>query len=561
MGRLAGLFDSSKVIPHGSRVSGAPARAEELTLLTQRLEAEIEERKAAENTLRETKELLEATFEAAPFPIVVTKPGGEVLMWNKAGETTFGITAEELKAKGYGLLVPDDGWEEAGRVLEAAQTGRVSMESQIHHQDGRTLDVRLSIAPVCRSDGSVRAIVTMMEDLTGKNQIEAQLRQSQKLEAIGALTGGMAHDFNNLLGIIIGNLDLLRDIRPDDVEVARLSGAALEASMRGADLTRRLLAFARRQPLQPKRVELDVLISGAVKLLGRLLGDHVEIALVLADDVCPVLVDPGQLEAALTNLATNARDAMPSGGRLTISTNKRRLDADYAAANPDVPAGDYAVIEVTDTGIGMPPEIKNRVFEPFFTTKKEKGTGLGLSMVFGFMKQSGGHISVYSEVGIGTTFRLFLPCTQRVEEEPIDLPLTGLLAGKGETVLAVEDNLALRQLVVRQLSSLGYTVLEAGNSADALEVLSRNTVNLLFSDVVMPGGTDGFALADVASRRWPELKVLLTSGFPQTRFKEEFARHSLRLLSKPYRKEALARMVRDVLDGRDSETSGDKGRT
>ncbi len=532
-------------------------RTRKLVSLTERFAAEIEERKATEIMLRETTELLEATFDAAPFPIIVTTPAGEVLMWNRAGETTFGYSVAEMKSRGFGLLVPDDRWAEANRIINAARVGNVATDSRIPHRDGRMLDVRLSVAPIFRADGAPRAIVTAMVDLTEKNHIDAQLRQSQKLEAIGTLTGGMAHDFNNLLGIIIGNLDLLRDARNADALIMELAGEALDAATRGADLTRRLLAFARRQPLQSRRLDLDVLIGDTVRLLDRLLGEDVEINVDLAQGICAVTADPGQLEAALTNLATNARDAMPRGGKLTIATGHRTIEADYASANPEVQPGEYAMIEVTDTGAGMPPEIKNRIFEPFFSTKGERGTGLGLSMVFGFIKQSGGHISVYSEVGVGTTFRLYLPCTNDAEEARIAAVRPGgPLAGRGETVLAVEDNLALRRLVVRQLGGFGYRVLEAGTGAEALEILNTGKIDLLFTDVVMPGGSDGFELAETAARRWPDIKVILTSGFPLTRFNEDFGGRAMRLLSKPYRKDALARLIREALDGADANPGG-----
>jgi signal transduction histidine kinase/ActR/RegA family two-component response regulator len=427
----------------------------------------------------------------------------------------------------------------------------MTVDLSVPHRDGRVLELRLSVTPILRADGTTRATVTTIEDLTHKNLVDAQLRQSQKMEAIGTLTGGMAHDFNNLLGIIIGNLDLLRDSRPDDAELAELGGEALDAAMRGAELTRSLLAFARRQPLRPRRLDLDVVIGGLVKLLSRMLGEDIEITLNFAEDICGIVADPAQLEASLTNLATNARDAMPRGGKLTIATSHRHLDTEYAAANPDVSPGDYAMIEITDTGEGMPADVKSRIFEPFFTTKSQRGTGLGLSMVFGFMKQSGGHISVYSEVSVGTTFRLYFPCSHVADEAEIDLRAGSSLSGKGETILAVEDSIPLRRIVVRQLRGLGYTVLEAGNGAEALALLETETVDLLFTDVVMPGGIDGFELADSAMQRWPDIKVILTSGFPQTRFVDEMRPRAFPLLSKPYRKGNLAQLIRAVLDGRE----------
>jgi PAS domain S-box-containing protein len=499
---------------------------------------------------REAAELLEATFSGAPFAIVIVGANENVLMWNPAAEQIFGFSEKDLKRSGLGLLLRGEGGETVRRILTSADAGRADMATQIAHADGSLIDVRLSTIPILRDDGSMRAVVGIMADLTEFNRTEAQLRQSQKMEAIGTLTGGLAHDFNNLLGIIIGNIEMLRDARADDAEVAELAGEALDAATRGAELTRSLLAFARRQPLKPDRLELDVLIGGQVKLLSRLLGEDIDIRLDLADTICSVVADPSQLLAALTNLATNARDAMPRGGKLTIATAHRRIDDDYAASNPDVPAGDYALIEVTDTGTGMPAEVKGRIFEPFYTTKEQNGTGLGLSMVFGFMKQSGGHITVYSEVGVGTTFRLYLPCAHGDEGKTPDLRPGGPLAGRNETILAVEDNEPLRRIVVRQLQGLGYRVLEATGAADALIALESGPIDLLFTDVVMPGGMDGFALAEQALQKQPGIKVILTSGFPQSRFAKDGVSGAFHLLSKPYRRGDLAVMVRGVLDDR-----------
>jgi len=253
-------------------------------------------------------------------------------------------------------------------------------------------------------------VLSIANDVTDQRKTEAALHQAQKMETIGNLTGGMAHDFNNLLGIVIGNLDLLRDLRKNDAEADELARDALDASLRGADLTKRLLAFARRQALQPKEVVVNQLVAEITKLLARTLGEQIEISLKLSADVWPVFVDPAQLDASLTNLATNARDAMPRGGKLIIATANRTLDADYALSHSEVTPGDYVLIEVSDTGIGMTQTVADRIFEPFYTTKEPgKGTGLGLSMAFGFVKQSGGHINVYSEPDVGTTFGLYLP--------------------------------------------------------------------------------------------------------------------------------------------------------
>ena len=338
----------------------------------------------------------------------------------------------------------------------------------------------------------------------------------------------------------------------ENSEAEELLRDALDASLRGAELNRHLLAFARRQPLQPKRVEINKLVTDMTKLLSRTLGEGIEIALATKPELWSVVADPAQLEAALTNLCVNARDAMPRGGRLTISTSNTQLEADYAAENPEVSPGEYVVLEVTDTGTGMPPEVVRRAFEPFYTTKAiGNGTGLGLSMVFGFVKQSGGHVKVYSEVGVGTVVRIYLPRAKRSDgaadsAEPIGLLPTAV--GR-EVVLAVEDNEKLRRVLVRQLENLGYSVIEAADGKSALEILRGDgDINLLLTDVVMPGGLDGRELAQAASQIRPGLKVLFTSGFPQTAFGPDslIAERNL-LLSKPYRRQDLAQKVREAL--------------
>jgi two-component system, cell cycle sensor histidine kinase and response regulator CckA len=370
------------------------------------------------------------------------------------------------------------------------------------------------------------------------------------MEAIGNLTGGIAHDFNNLLGVVIGNLGLLLDLRKDDAETADLAGDAMTAATRGAELTRQLLAFSRRQSLQPRRIAVNDLVAETTKLLRRTLGANIDIAVELGPDVWTVVADPAQLESSIANLATNARDAMPKGGRLTITTGARYLDQDYAEQHSEVAIGDYTAIEISDNGCGIPADKLNRIFEPFFTTKEPgKGTGLGLAMVFGFVKQSGGHITVYSEEGSGTTFRIYLPRAVEQNAEPALPKPAEIKAAHGETVLAVEDQPAMRKIVVRLLRELGYRVLEADTAKAALAILERETVNLLFTDVIMPGRITGFDIARIAAERWPETRVVLTSGFPQANFADDARMtENVRMLTKPYRKEELARIVREALD-------------
>jgi PAS domain S-box-containing protein len=517
----------------------------------------IHTRKLAELALHASEERFRRIYDESPLGIILTlAEGGRILEINPAGARLLEYAPSELIGRTLeGIVQRDEPGTPTGRRLTGTDRWQL-LERHFNTKSGKIVTVRIRACRLTQADGQPDQTLGLWEDITGQRRSELALIQSQKMEAIGTLTGGMAHDFNNLLGIIIGNLDLLHEIRPDDADLADLGGQALDAATRGAELTRSLLAFARRQPLQPRRLELDIVIGGQMRLLSRLLGEDIEIKLNFADGLCAIVADPAQLEAALTNLATNARAAMPSGGNLTIATSFQRLDAEYTSINPDVPAGDYAVIEFTDTGSGMSREVRERIFEPFFTTKNERGTGLGLSMVFGFIKQSGGHISVYSEVGVGTTFRLYFPCSPVAEEKEIDLRPDGPLSGNGETVLTVEDNIPLRRIVVRQLRGLGYRVLEASDGAQALAVLEAENVDLLFTDVVMPGGMDGFALADAAMLRQSAIKVVITSGFPQTRYADEMRQRAFPLLSKPYRKGDLAQLIRAVLDGGDGESAG-----
>ena len=344
-------------------------------------------------------------------------------------------------------------------------------------------------------------LLGVVEDVTERKAIEQQLRQAQKMEAVGNLTGGIAHDFNNLLTIIIGNLDMLQQDVAGNRNAEEKIETILEASERGAELTSQMLAFSRRQPLKPKPIGLNALILGTMRLLNRTLGEDITVDVKLAPDLGLVLVDAQQLETALLNIAINARDAMPGGGTLTVGTRIMELDADYAMLHPGVPPGTYAAIEMTDSGAGMPPEVVARIFEPFFTTKPVgKGTGLGLSMVYGFMQQSGGHISfAYSEVGLGTTFKLYLPLEPRAAQLPSSArsalaPATAPVqveVANGEVILAVDDNAGVRAMVTMQLKELGYRVLEADNAHAALKIIDGPApIDLLFTDVVMPGGDE-----------------------------------------------------------------------
>ena len=394
-------------------------------------------------------------------------------------------------------------------------------------------------------------IMFICQDVTEQRAAEEKLRQSQKIESLGQLTGGIAHDFNNLLTVILGNGEMLERDQTISPRGKQLAQTVVTAAERGADLTRRLLAFARRQPLEPKVIDVNKLIHGIEGLLRRTLSEDIDLEIAGAGGLWRSEIDPGQLEAALVNLAVNARDAMPEGGRLTIETANAMLDDAYAEANNEVTAGQYVMISVTDTGSGMTKETLERAFEPFFTTKgAAKGSGLGLSMVFGFVKQSGGHAKIYSELGEGTSVKLYLPRSYAADEaayQPGEVPQE---AAGTEHILVVEDDELVRQNVLRQLADLGYHVTGATNGAKAIEILKSDAkIDLLFTDVVMPGGMNGRQLSEAAAKLRPGLKVLFTSGYTENAIVHQGRLdRGVQLLSKPYRREELAAKIRKVMD-------------
>jgi signal transduction histidine kinase len=392
-------------------------------------------------------------------------------------------------------------------------------------------------------------------EIAERESVEEQLRQVQKMEAIGQLTGGIAHDFNNMLAVIMGALNIMqRRINRGDYNIAAFMDAAIEGAQRGGALTQRLLAFARKQMLEPRPLDANKLVSGMSELLRRTLGETIQTEVVLAGGLWKIHADPHQLETAILNLVVNARDAMPNGGKLTIETANAHLDEAYAAQHKDVPAGQYVMICVTDTGTGMPPEVLAKAFDPFFTTKGSgRGTGLGLSQVYGFVKQSGGHIKIYSEPGHGATVRIYLPRHHGPSEEnreARDIDPGALPKGAaGETILVVEDEDAVRRLTVDGLRDLGYNVVDANGADEALKLLDKNpNVALLFTDVVMPK-VNGRQLAEEAVRRRPKLKVLYTTGYTRNAVVHNGTLDpGVKLLGKPYTLEQLAHRVRDTLD-------------
>jgi len=397
------------------------------------------------------------------------------------------------------------------------------------------------------------AFVIRYNDVTEARRRDAAIHQAQKMEALGQLTGGIAHDFNNLLTVVIGSAELLREAADRERQLV-LVDTIIRASERGSELARRLLAFARRQPLAPTAIDVNRLVKGMESLLGQTLGEHIEIRVVPEAELRPALVDAGQLETAVLNLAINARDAMPAGGRISFETRSVHLEPGFLGGPGEPPPGDYVMLAVSDTGMGMTPEVKSRAFDPFFTTKDfGKGSGLGLSMVYGFVRQSGGHITLYSEPGLGTTVKLYFPSAEGVEtaDEP-PAPMAEDLRGS-ETVLLVEDDSMVRRHVEGLLAGLGYRTIVAENGAAALALLGAGErVDLVFTDMVMPGGMSGRDLAEAARRLRPEVKILFTSGYTN----EMFARSTpgaiepaAHFLAKPYRRRDLAGKLRAVFDG------------
>jgi signal transduction histidine kinase/CHASE3 domain sensor protein/FixJ family two-component response regulator len=467
-------------------------------------------------------------------------------------ETPYAAFAEHLAAGGDHLLESEE------QIEHGQQTSNEPIVYEHAHPDGRQLEIRRTPTP---DDGFVLTIT----DMTKRAQSEAVLRESQKMQAIGQLTGGIAHDFNNLLTVILGNLELARAKMDAQNPLVANIERSLWAAQRGGTLTSQLLAFARKQPLAPAPIDLSGELPDLVPLLRRTLGEHIDVRFVDSAGLWPAMADPAQLESAVLNLALNARDAMPGGGRLTIELANKVLDADYARAHAEVVPGDYVMVAVSDTGHGMTPDVVARVFEPFFTTKTEgRGTGLGLAMVFGFIKQSGGHVKVYSEPGEGTSVKLYLPRAvggaipgvQR-SSPPTDLP------HGSATVLVVEDEPGVREIAVAILRNLGYRVLEAPDGDEGLLVFGTHAaeIDLLLTDVVLPGKVRGRELAERITAIRPEVKVLFMSGYTEN----SIVHHGrlddgVQLLGKPFKRDQLARKVAEVLGRPAAEgTASDSG--
>lgn len=524
---------------------------------------DISERVEAAEAVRQSdarlRGMVDTVLETLVDGLIVMDRDGIITVFNHASEKIFGYAMAEAIGQSIDLLIAknernadvrshDQGDQESGwRVF----VGK-SHDARGRRKDGTTFPMRMSVGQ--SGFESAQIFVGVVHDLTEQNRIEEALRQSQKMDVVGQLTGGVAHDFNNILMVISANTEEILEaegvLAPDIKDHAK----RIEyATNRATDLTRQLLAFSRKQVLRPQRSNLNDLVVSTGNLLRRTLGEQIELDSILTDDLWIANIDRGQFETALVNLCINARDAMPDGGRLLIETKNVALDDDYVIQNPEAVTGDYAMVAVSDTGAGISRELLSRVFEPFFTTKGPgKGTGLGLSMVYGFIKQSKGHIKIYSEVGRGTSVKIYLPRVTGIKEEE-HLRQSESVPHGTERILLVEDDPQVRASVLQQLTGLGYEVVEADNGAAALAAfeVAASPFSLLLTDVVMPGAMSGKVLAFEATRRSPETKIVFMSGYTEN----AIVHHGqldpgVLLLSKPFRRRDLAQMIRKALDSK-----------
>lgn len=513
------------------------------------------ERNRAEAALRRISSAVEHSHHA----VILTDARGVIEYVNPAFTRITGYGPDEAVGRTPAFLAsgetPPETFDEMWATIAAGKPWLGELRNR--RKNGELYWDFVSISAVRGADGAIVSYVGVQQDVTERKRLEREVARGQRMEAVGQLTGGVAHDFNNLLTVVLGNLGFLADELGDDERRQELVRRARAAALRGADLTQRLLAFARRLPLRTTTIELRELVAETVALLRRTLGDNIEIGMVEPDRASPVRADPAQLQNALVNLGLNARDAMPDGGRLSFEIADARLGPDDLAGEPDSAPGDYVMVAVRDTGHGMDPAIRDSVFEPFFTTKGRSGhSGLGLSMVYGFVRQSRGHIAIDTAPGAGTTVRLYLPRSDAAPVDQADAAGRDLPAGR-ETVLVVEDDAAVRHVAGRLLRELGYRVLEAADGPAAMALVDGvGAIDALFTDIVLPGGMSGPDLARALEQGRPGLAVVLASGHAEP---DEDGRF-IHFVAKPYTKRDLAVTLRRALDAAREEKRSKRGR-
>lgn len=501
--------------------------------------------------------ILDTILGAAVDAMVVTDQTGTILRSNAATTKLFQREPEELIGQNVSILMPKDMADHHGEYMaDYITSGQARIIGTGRELEGQRKDGTIFALHISVGDAEVegqRMFVAIMHDLTARKATQDALARSQRLDAIGQMTGGIAHDFNNLLTIIIGNLELLEMRGADDRQLPLIQDALATAEL-GADLTSRLMIFARKGDLKPVTSDLRDVCSKTIAMLNRTLDAGHTIRTDFAPHVSPVLIDPVQLQSALMNLTLNAKDAMGAKGELLVSVANVRIDDTYMAQETDIEQGDYVRVFVSDNGAGMSVDAQKRAFEPFFTTKANSGgTGLGLAMVYGFVKQSGGHITIYSEPGLGTSFGLYFPALKDAHDErrtPPDDPATAYM-GQGQTVLVVEDNPKVRQLSVARIIDLGYKTLEAASGEIAYQMLKDGVdADIVFTDLVMPGALNGYDLAAKIEAEFPHLKVLITSGYASDVVTDTLAHDtSFAILHKPYRQSELAKRLHTLLTG------------
>ena len=523
----------------------------------------VEEKETSERQLAQIKEhenRLEAMFNAISDCIILADTERRIVAANRGMERTFGYTFEEVAGKTTSILYEsEEEYERVGgiRINQTAAEQVAPHEISYRRKDGQTFVGETLRAAIEGGNGEPLGYVGVVRDISYRKDLERQVRRAQKMDAVGQLTGGIAHDFNNILGIVMGNLELLLRHSKDTPRISQYADTALQGTVRGAELTRKLLSFSRRDLGDTKVVSANDCVAQIRNLIAKSLTAAINVENHLAEDLWQIRIDPGDLEDSILNLALNARDAMPMGGTLIIETANKTLDEDYARRNPSTKAGEYVLVSVSDTGSGMTDEVREKVFEPFFSTKGAgQGTGLGLSMVYGFVQRSGGHIKIYSAPGKGSTFHVYLPRAQDgAEDGDTAAEHQAELPGGKETVLIVDDEDALLSIAVSYLEELGYETVTASSGGQAMECLEAHPeIDLLFCDIIMPGARDGYQVAKVAHNSHRDLKILLTSGF--TRRHEEYANGdgeyldqlARKLLAKPYNQAELATAVRQALD-------------